>query len=87
MDLPEALLKLVQAEGGLTPTIVALIFIGLYVHERRGRAADRVGYDAALAKANDSEKETLRTVIPLVQKMTGTVDLVPLLLSKIGGDK
>lgn len=87
MDWPAELAKLI-AEQGITAPIAALIFLGLYLYERKGRAADRDKHDAALRQATVDNTETLRTVIPLVQKMTQTLDVaLPVLMAKIGGER
>lgn len=84
MELPEALVKLV-GEQGLTAPIAALIFLGLYLWERYGRMQDQKAHQAALKAAADQHVETLKTVIPLVQKMTATMDVTfPLLMGRIG---
>lgn len=83
MDLPAEIVALVR-EQGLTATVAALIFLGLYLWERRGRMQDRKDYDAALRQATVDNTETLRTVIPLVQKMTSTMDVaLPVLMAKV----
>lgn len=87
MEIPDTLLKLI-AEQGLTAPIAALIFLSLYLWERRGRMLDRKEHDAALRQATVDNTETLRTVIPIVQKMTATLDVaLPVLMAKIGSDR
>lgn len=86
MDIPSEVLKLV-IEQGLTAPVIALLFLGLYIYERKGRAADRERHEVALRQAAAETVETLKTVIPLVHKMTATLDVaLPVLLAKIGSD-
>lgn len=62
----------------------ALIFIGLYLWERKGRADDRKAFDAALKAAQDEHIETLKIVTPLAQKFTDTMDVIlPLAMAQI----
>lgn len=87
MDLSADLIKLV-IENGLSGPVIALLFLGLYVYERKGRAADQSKHEAAIRQASADNVETLKTVIPLVHKMTATLDVaLPVLLAKIGTDK
>ena len=71
--------------AGIICALEAAVIVYLY----KGREADRKAYDAALRESTDSNTETLKLVIPLVQKMTSTLDVtLPVLLAKInGGDK
>jgi len=85
MDLPAEVVKLVS-EQGFTAPIAALVFLGLYLWERRGRMLDRKDHDSALRQATVDNTDTLKTIIPLVQKMTATLDVaLPVLMAKIGG--
>jgi hypothetical protein len=64
--------------------VLALIMTGLYVYERRGRSKDREEFDEQLKEAQAANVETLKTIIPLVQKLTTTMDTVlPLLMRNI----
>lgn len=84
MEISDTLLKIV-VEQGLTAPLAALIFLGLYLWERRGRLLDRKEHDAALRQATMDNIDTLRTIIPVVQKMTATLDVaLPALMAKIG---
>ncbi|AXV15135.1 hypothetical protein CYG48_05120 [Neorhizobium sp. SOG26] len=68
--------------AGVICALEALVIVYLY----RGREADRAKYDAALKESADEGKETLKLVIPIVQKMTATLDVtLPVLMSKING--
>jgi len=83
MDIPDALVKLIT-ENGITAPIAAIIFLGLYVYERKGRNDDRKSYDAALAKLNDEHIETLKLVTPLVQKFTDTMAVItPIVMAQV----
>ena len=83
MDIPDALVKLI-AENGITAPIAAVIFLGLYIHERRGRTADRKSYDEALAKLNEEHIETLKLITPLVQKFTETMAVItPIVMAQV----
>ncbi|ARM12150.1 MULTISPECIES: hypothetical protein [Rhizobium] len=63
-----------------------LIFLGLYLYERYGRAQDRKAYDAALEKAQTEHIATLKLVTPLAQKFTDTMDVIlPLAMAQING--
>lgn len=87
MDLSGELAKLV-IENGLSGPVVALLFLGLYVYERKGRVADQAKHQEELRQASAEVIETLKTVIPLVHKMTATLDVaLPVLLAKIGDNK
>lgn len=62
----------------------ALIFISLYLWERKGRADDRRVFDAALKASQDEHIETLKIVTPLAQKFTDTMDVIlPLAMAQI----
>lgn len=62
----------------------ALIFIGLYLWERKGRAQDRKDFDVALKQAQDEHIETLKIVTPLAQKFTDTMDVIlPLAMAQL----
>lgn len=64
--------------------VLALIMTGLYVYERRGRSKDRDEFDDQLREAQAANVETLKMIIPLVQKLTTTIDTVlPLLMRNI----
>ncbi len=71
--------------AGIICGLQALVIAYLY----KGREDDRKAYDAALKASTGENTETLKLVIPLVQKMTSVVDVtLPLLISRInGGDK
>lgn len=71
--------------AGIICAMQSLVIAYLY----KGREADRKTYDAALKASTDENTETLKLVIPLVQKLTATMDVaLPVLMSKInGGDK
>lgn len=88
MELSDSLIGLVT-EHGITAPIAAVLFLGLYIYERRARDADRKAYDAALKASTDENTETLKLVIPLVQKLTATMDVtLPILIAKIDrGDR
>ena len=67
--------------GGL-----AAIFLSLYIYERKGRSDDRKEADRKLEAAHGTNIETLKTIIPLVQKLTTTMDTVlPLLMRNLDG--
>lgn len=62
----------------------ALIFIGLYLWERKGRSEDRKDFDAQLKQAQDAHIETLKIVTPLAQKFTDTMDVIlPLAMAQL----
>ncbi len=64
--------------------VLALIMTGLYIYERRGRSKDREEFDDELKAAQAANVETLKTIIPLVQKLTSTMETVlPLLMRNI----
>jgi len=64
--------------------VLALIMTGLYIYERRGRSKDREEFDEQLKEAQAANVETLKTILPLVQKLTQTMDTVlPLLMRNI----
>lgn len=71
--------------AGIICALEAAVIVYLY----KGRESDRKAYDAALRASTEDNTETLKLVIPLVQKLTATMDTaLPVLLSKIhGGDK
>lgn len=64
--------------------VLALIMTGLYVYERKGRSKDREDFDNALKEAQLANIETLKIILPLVQKLTTTMDTVlPLLMRNL----
>lgn len=71
--------------AGIICALEALVIAYLY----KGREDDRKAFDAALKASTDENTETLKLIIPLVQKLTSTMDAtLPILLTKIhGGDK
>ncbi|NTD85510.1 hypothetical protein [Agrobacterium tumefaciens] len=54
----------------------ALIMVVFYVYERIGRGKDREAHDARIRELQDEHIETLKTLAPLVQKFTDTMDTV-----------
>ncbi|MGO8093242.1 hypothetical protein [Rhizobium leguminosarum] len=64
--------------------VLALIMTGLYVYERKGRSKDRDDFDNELKEAQLANIETLKIILPLVQKLTTTMDTVlPLLMRNL----
>ncbi|AID18350.1 MULTISPECIES: hypothetical protein [Rhizobium] len=64
--------------------VLALIMTGLYVYERKGRSKDREDFDNELKEAQLANIETLKIILPLVQKLTTTMDTVlPLLMRNL----
>ncbi|MDR9809557.1 hypothetical protein [Rhizobium hidalgonense] len=64
--------------------VLALIMTGLYVYERKGRTKDRDEFDEERRETHAANVENLKTIIPLVQKLTATMDTVlPLLMRNI----
>ncbi len=64
--------------------VLALIMTGLYVYERKGRTKDREDFDDELKQAQLANVETLKIILPLVQKLTTTMDTVlPLLMRNL----
>jgi hypothetical protein len=64
--------------------VLALIMTGLYIYERRGRSKDRENFDEGLKEAQLANVETLKIILPMVQKLTMTVDTVlPLLMRNL----
>lgn len=62
----------------------ALVVLGLYLWERRGRSQDREAFDAALKQAQSDHIETLKIVTPLAQKFTDTMDVIlPLAMAQL----
>jgi len=60
------------------------IFMGLYLYERKSRSDDRKEADRKLQDAHSENIESLKLIIPLVQKLTLTMDTVlPLLMRNI----
>lgn len=61
---------------------VALLLLGFYVYERRGREQDKVAADLRIKELQDGQMETLKLILPLVQKFTDTIDTVlPIIVS------
>jgi len=64
--------------------VLALIMAGLYVYERKGRNKDREDFDNELKEAQLANIESLKIILPLVQKLTTTMDTVlPLLMRNL----
>lgn len=84
----DELIKNLGAFWGPAGVICGLQF-GAIVYLYRAREADQKAHDAALRASTDDNTETLKLVIPLVQKLTATIDVtLPVLMSKIhGGDR
>ncbi|MBB4520462.1 UNVERIFIED_ORG: hypothetical protein M2435_001242 [Rhizobium sophorae] len=77
------LAKWMLQNGGVFAA-TTLIFLGLYLYERYGRAKDRAAFDDALAKAQQEHVATLKLVTPLAQKFTDTMDVIlPLAMAQI----
>ncbi|HBT67688.1 MAG TPA: hypothetical protein DEB63_04890 [Agrobacterium sp.] len=55
---------------------IALLMTGFYMYERNGRGKDREASDARIKELQDEHLETLKIVLPLVQKFTSTMDTV-----------
>lgn len=73
-------------QNGGVFAVTTLIFLGLYLYERYGRAKDRAAYDEALDKAQQEHVATLKLVTPLAQKFTDTMDVIlPLAMAQING--
>jgi len=61
-----------------------LMGFALYVYERYARQKDREAYDTALKAAQAEHIETLKTVTPLAQKFTDTMDVIlPLAMAQL----
>lgn len=61
----------------------SLLMVIFYIYERVGRAKDREAHDARIKELQDDHIETLKTLAPLVQKFTDTMDTVlPVMVSK-----
>lgn len=61
---------------------VALLMTGFYVYERIGRGKDREATDARITELQAEHLETMRVILPLVQKFTDTIDTVlPIVVS------
>lgn len=61
---------------------VALLMTGFYIYERVGRGKDREASDARIKELQDEHLETMKIVLPLVQKFTSTMDTVlPMVVS------
>ena len=81
--VPKELVGWMLTSGGVF-AVTTLIFLGLYLYERRGRAEDRKGFDAALAQSNADHITTLKLVTPLAQKFTDTMDVIlPLAMAQL----
>lgn len=64
---------------------IALLMTGFYVYERVGRGKDRESYDASIKELQAEHLDTLKLVLPLVQKFTSTMDTVlPMVVSNAG---
>lgn len=71
------------SNGGVF-AVTTLIFLGLYLYERKERSADRKAFDAALAQSQADHVATLKLVTPLAQKFTDTMDIIlPLALAQL----
>ncbi|MEF3124638.1 hypothetical protein [Rhizobium leguminosarum] len=64
--------------------VLALIMTGLYIYERKGRSKEREDLANELKEAHLANIETLKIILPLVQKLTTTMDTVlPLLMRNL----
>lgn len=55
---------------------VALLMTGFYIYERNGRGKDRQVSDARIKELQEEHLETMKIILPLVQKFTSTMDTV-----------
>jgi hypothetical protein len=61
---------------------IALLMTGFYIYERVGRGKDREASDARIKELQDEHLETMKIILPLVQKFTNTMDTVlPMVVS------
>jgi hypothetical protein len=80
--IPLELMKWMLSNGGVF-AVTTIIFLGLYLYERRERSKDRKAFDVALAQAQLEHVNTLKLVTPLAQKFTDTMEVImPLVMSQ-----
>lgn len=61
---------------------IAMLMTGFYVYERVGRGKDREAFDARITSLQAEHLETMKIILPLVQKFTDTIDTVlPIVVS------
>jgi len=82
-SVPNEIVQWMLSNGGVF-AVTTLIFLGLYLYERKERSADRKAFDAALAQSNAEHVSTLKLVTPLAQKFTDTMDIImPLAMAQL----
>lgn len=82
-EVPTEIAKWMLTNGGVF-AVTTLLFLGLYMYERRGRSEDRKAFDAALAQSNADHVTTLKIITPLAQKFTDTMGVIlPLALAQL----
>jgi len=81
--VPSEIVQWMLTNGGVF-AVTTLLFLGLYIYERRGRYEDRRSFDAALAQSNADHVTTLKIITPLAQKFTDTMGVIlPLALAQL----
>lgn len=71
---------LAQGPFGFT----TLVGFGLYLYERYERQKDRKVFDAALKEAQSEQIAILKTILPLAEKFTTTLDFIgPLVMRRV----
>lgn len=82
-SVPNEVVQWMLSNGGVF-AVTTLIFLGLYLYERKERSADRKAFDEALAQANAEHISTLKLVTPLAEKFTSTMDVIlPLAMAQL----
>lgn len=83
VSLSSEIVQWMLSNGGVF-AITTLMFLGLYIYERKERSADRKAFDEALALSQAEHITTLKLVTPLAQKFTDTMDVIlPLALAQL----
>lgn len=81
-QLPAAATTWLLNQGVLGFT--TLVGFGLYLWERYARQKDRAVFDAALREAQQEQISILKTILPLAEKFTTTMDFIgPLVMRRV----